>query len=256
MANVFPTSIQTTVYPSGKVSKITKQYDTGLGAGAPIFGNVVTEKDYDWGQGAPGALLRETDTTYQWQGNRAYLTAHLIDLPAGVIVKDGSGTRVAETDYTYDESQYLTTSNISTQHGPAPNPSPVRGTLTTVSHWLNTNNSFITSHSNWYDPGEAYQSIDPLGHTTTHSYDPAYVGAYSTQTCLPPTNGVNHCASGTYDFSTGVLTSLTNENATTQASGNTPGDSAHTSNYVYDFLWRITAAHAPPHPSNNNPLTA
>src|SRR5690349_22347067 len=33
-----PTSIQTTLYPSGKVNLVTKSYDTGLGAGAPIFG--------------------------------------------------------------------------------------------------------------------------------------------------------------------------------------------------------------------------
>src|SRR5258708_11575900 len=94
--------------------------------------------------------------------------------------------------------------------------------------------------------------IDPLGHTTTHSYDPAYAGAYSTQTCPPPTNGVTPCVSGTYDFNTGLLTSLTNENATAQASGNTPGDSAHTSNYAYDFMGRITSALAPPDPANSN----
>ena len=246
MGSVVPTSIQTTIYPSGKVSLVQKTYAPPPATGQPISGAVATEKVFDWGQGAPGALLRETDTTYQWQVNNAYLTAHLIDLPASVITKDGSGNRVAETDYTYDEPAYLTAANISTQHF-AP-PGPVRGNLTTVSHWLNTSNSWITSHTNWYDTGEAYQSIDPLGHITTHSYDPAYVGAYSTQTC----NTLNHCVSGTYDFTTGVLTSLTNENATSQASGNTPGDSAHTSTYVYDFLWRITSAQAPPDPANNN----
>ena len=56
--------------------------------------------------------------------------------------------------------------------------------------------------------------------------------------------------SGTYDFNTGVLTSLTNENATGQASGNTPGDAAHTSNYTYDYMFRITSAQAPPDPAN------
>jgi len=48
-----------------------------------------------------------------------------------------------------------------------------------------------------------------------------------------------------------VLTSLTNENATSQASGNTQGDSGHTSNYVTDFQWRITSAQAPPDPANS-----
>ncbi|HVG92512.1 MAG TPA: RHS repeat-associated core domain-containing protein, partial [Alphaproteobacteria bacterium] len=159
---------------------------------------------------------------------------------------------VAETDYAYDEPAYLTTPDpvIGTQHG-AP-PYSVRGNLTTVSRWLNTTSSFVPSHTKWYDTGEVNQSIDPLGHATTHSYDPFYKGAYGTQTCSPTTNGVAHCVSGTYDFNTGVLTSLTNENATGQASGNTQGDAAHTSNYITDFMWRITSAQAPPDPANSS----
>lgn len=47
------------------------------------------------------------------------------------------------------------------------------------------------------------------------------------------------------------MESLTNENATTQASGTTPGDSAHTSNYAYDTSWRLISAQEPPDPSNS-----
>src|SRR5437879_3958648 len=54
MGNVVPTSIKSTIFPSGKASLITKSYDSGLGADAPIFGNVVSEKMYDWGPGTPG----------------------------------------------------------------------------------------------------------------------------------------------------------------------------------------------------------
>ncbi|HEV3037570.1 MAG TPA: NucA/NucB deoxyribonuclease domain-containing protein [Candidatus Angelobacter sp.] len=250
LGNVVPTSIQTTIYPSGKVSLVTKTYDSWLGTNAPIFGNVISEKVYDWGPGVPGPLLRETDTSYAWQINGSYLAAHMLDLPASVIVKDGNGNRVAETDYTYDESQYLTTANIAIQHVAAHN--PARGNLTTVSHWLNPGNSFITNHTNWYDTGEVYQQIDALGNTTTHSYDPFYVGAYSTKTC----NALNQCVSGTYDFNTGLLTSFTNANATAQASGNQAGDAAHTTNYVYDLMERMTSATLPADPSGNHPQTS
>jgi RHS repeat-associated protein len=61
---------------------------------------------------------------------------------------------------------------------------------------------------------------------------------------------VAHCVSGTYDFNSGLLTSLSNENATTPANGYTPGDAAHTSNYSYDSMFRITSAQAPPDPAN------
>ncbi|HEY6349654.1 MAG TPA: hypothetical protein VI636_09615, partial [Candidatus Angelobacter sp.] len=255
--NVVPTSIQTTVYPSGKVSLVTKAYDTGLGSNKPIFGNVVTEKEYDWGQGAPGPLLRETDTTYEWQVNSAYLTAHMLDLPVSVAIRDGGGCAFAETDYAYDESAYLTSSGVSTQHGSAP--SSVRGNLTTVTRWLapagNCNprgGTAITSHTNWYDTGEVYQQINPLGHTTTHSYDSYYAGAYSTKTC----NALSQCVSGTYDYNTGSVSSFTDANGSYQASGNTPGDPNHTSYYSYDYMFRLTSALAQPDPTGNRPQTS
>jgi RHS repeat-associated protein len=249
---VLPITVKTTLYPGGKVSLIQKTYDTALTdptSGNTSYGVVVTEKEFDWGQGAPGALLRETDTSYAWQSDARYLSANLLELPASVVVRDGIGNRVAETDYAYDESQYLTAANITTQHIAPPN--AVRGNLTTVSRWLNPSNTMISSHTNWYDTGEVYQQIDPLGNTTTHSYDSAYAGAYSTQT----SDALGHVVSGTYDFNTGLLTSFTNANATTQASGNTPGDSAHTSNYVYDFMSRMTSATLPADAAGNHPQT-
>src|SRR6185437_15845493 len=255
--NVVPISIQTTVNPGGKVSLITKQYDGGYGPGTPTFGNVVQEKEYDSGQGAPGALLRETDTVYQWQKNSAYLTAHMVDLPASSIVvspnaaaniKTGcpltastSTSCMAETDYFYDEptTGYLVTPTpaITTQHvGP---PSGVRGNQTTVSHWLSSTGSFVSSHTKWLDTGEPHEKLDPLGHATDITYDSAYVGAYVTQTCSPQTGTVTHCVNGTYELNTGVLTSLTDENS-------------QTSNYGYDYMFHLSSAQAPADPANGN----
>src|SRR5579872_337030 len=257
--NVVPTSV-TTKLPNGKVSQVTWQHDAGIPgtaqvpSGVSTFGNVTVEKVYDYGKNAPGPLLRETDTTYVWQSNNNYLNAGLLDLPASVIIKDSNGNRVAETDYVYDEPAYLTAYTGTLPqgtHGAAPG-GTVRGNLTTVSKWLNTSSSPVVSHSNWYDTGEVYQQIDPLGNTTTHSYDPAYAGAYSTKTC----NALSQCVSGTYDFDTGLLTSFTNVNASQQANGNTPGDANHTWNYTYnDPLERLTQAQAPPDASKNRPTT-
>jgi RHS repeat-associated protein len=257
LGNVFATDITTTVYPSGKVSKVHRVPD---GNQPTIFGNVVQQLEYDWGQGSPGPLVRETDTTYKWQVNGAYLTANMPDLPASVILKDGSGCSLSQTDSAYDDPAYLTNyAGIlpTGTHGAAPNPSPVRGNLTAVTKWLAPASSCnpkggtaIVSHTNWYDTGEVNKQIDALGNTTTHSYDQAYAGGYVTQTCSPSTNGVSHCVSGTYDFNTGLLTSFTDENATQQASGNTQGDSAHTTTYGYDLMFRVTSATLPPDPSN------
>src|SRR5262249_26286452 len=162
--------------------------------------------------------------------------------------------RRSQTVFGYDDPSRLYASNISTQHnGP---PGPVRGNLTSAAHWLNssgcnpqTPGSCPTTYSNWYDTGQPYQMIDPLGHIITHSYDPYYAGAYLTKTC----NALNQCVSGTYDFNTGLLTSFTDANGSYAASGNTQGDPAHTSNYSYDSMQRMTQAQLPPDPANHRP---
>src|SRR6185437_7928312 len=256
LATVLPNSIQTTVYPSGKVNLVQKSYDAALTdphSGTTSYGKVITEKQYDWGQGSPGPLLRQVDTTYKWQLDSAYLTAHMLDLPATVIVKDGTGCAQSETDYAYDEPTYLSDSQISTQH--ISPPAGRRGNLTTVTRWLApsgscspTSGTAVVNHTNWYDTGEVHQQIDALGRNTTYTYDPVYVGAFPTQTCSPQTGTVTHCVSGTYDFTTGLLTSFTNQNATTPASGNTSGDAAHTTFYAYDLMSRLTSATFPPDP--------
>src|SRR5205823_13407921 len=46
-----------------------------------------------------------------------------------------------------------------------------------------------------------------------------------------------------------------NANAATPASGNTPGDAAHTSNFTYDSMWRLVWAIAPADPVGNYPQT-
>jgi RHS repeat-associated protein len=249
---VFP--IRTTTTWAGGLTKksetdyccgFTWTYEDGSSTFNAINGLPSDARDYDWGQGAPGALLRESTTAYlAFQSNgQSYQSVNLLDRVSSKVTYDGSANRMAETDYGYDDPNRLASSGISTQHV---TPAGVRGNQTSASRWLNTTNSSVTNYTNWFDTGEVYQHVDPLGNTTTHSYDPAYVGGYSTKTC----NALSQCVSGTYDFATGLLTSLTNENATTQASGNTPGDSAHTTAYAYDSLDRITSSKAPPDPTN------
>ena len=203
-ADVVPDIITTTL-PGGKVSQVVRQYDAG-NTTMTTYGNVTDEKVYDYGSSPHGGLLRETVTTYEWQIDSAYLDAGFLNLPASVVIKDGAGCSMAETDYTYDEPGYLTTypgTLPAGTHGAAPG-GTVRGNLTTVTKWAAPTSSCnpksgtaIISHTKWYDTGVPYQTFDPLGHTTTYSYDPVYAGAFVTQTCAPSTGGVSHCVSGT-----------------------------------------------------------
>ncbi|PYP91962.1 MAG: hypothetical protein DMG65_05850, partial [Candidatus Angelobacter sp. Gp1-AA117] len=260
VANPMPTDITTTLYPSGKVNLVHKDYDPGPANGGS-YGNVTAEKIYDWGPGRPGPLLRETDTVYKWQQDTTggYQNAHLIDLPFSVSVKDGSGCVLSQTEFAYDETAVVPSGLGSAQQVSAP-PSSLRGNQTSVKKYLwnlatgscaaAPGQPSIISHATWYDTGELYQQSDPLGHTTTHSYDPGYWGGYSTKTC----NALKQCVSGTYDFNTGLLTSFTDANGSSQASGTTPGDPAHTTTYQYnDPRDRLTLAQLPADNNGSHP---
>ena len=236
-ANVVPTVITTTM-ANGKVTQVQKDYASD--SPGFIYGNVTEERDYDYGQGSPGPLLRKSRTSLLWQNNPAYYNLGMLDLPASTLVQDGGGNQVAYTTYNYDQTG-LAASGITTQHDASPPTGSSRGNLTSVSHWLNTTNGWITSTTSYFDTGTVYQSTDPRGYTTTFSHDPAFAGAYVTQTQMPDTasSGAHHITQAWYDFNTGLKSSATDENNQTTA-------------YSYDNMWRLTSVIGPPDPNNGN----
>src|SRR5260370_10691823 len=190
-ATVIPVSIQTTL--GGKVNKRTIAYDAGFtyfdsrGNHWMPYGSVMSVTDYDYGSGSPGSVLRQTNTTYSWQsGSHAptYLSENILRLPVSVIVTDGTNT-CAETDYTYDDSARLFSSNITTQHQAAPG--TLRGHLSSTTRKVsatpcqaNATWTSLTSYTNMYDTHEIYQTIDPRSDTTRYGYSSTYAGALAT----------------------------------------------------------------------------
>lgn len=235
--NVLPTRV-TTTWPNNKITKVEKDYDSQLslvfnGFFTESFGNVTEMREYDYGTGVPGALLRKTDYTYLAFTNSSYRTANMIDRVASVTVYNGSGTQVSQTTYGYDEGT-LSASGVTTNHVSLPT-GTLRGNQTSVHRWLNTTGGTLNTTTAFYDTGMPYQVTDPGGHVTTLAYSSANAGAYVTQTTMPTTNSPNnsaHVISGTYDFNTGLLASFTDQNS-------------QTTNYNYDPLWRISSANFP-----------
>jgi YD repeat-containing protein len=216
--NHLPLSV-TTTWPNGQISKVTTTYDPGVitdvrnynlttqkWTNVPnvvIYGVPILKQEYDFGASTP---TRQTLTTYEWQEKGAYGAANLLTLPASVVTEDGTGNRVAETDYAYDESAYLTASGITLQASP-PNGS-TRGNPTSITEWLN-NGASPVSHTNWYDTGEVYKQIDPLNHTTTFNYSATYSGSLPTTV----TNPLDQTSTYVYDFNVGKVTSITDPNS-------------------------------------------
>jgi len=211
-----------------------------------LLGNVVATRDYDYGQGAPGALLRTTTNTYAWQSPNpnysTYLTDNFLDLAASVQVKDGGGTQQAYTTYGYDEySTYpLQSSGITMQHDSSPPNGSIRGNQTSVHRWLNSgtftcpgggsggSGGSVVSNTIYYDTGKVYSASDPCSHTTSYQYSSTYYGAYPTTV----TNPKNQPTTNVYDFNIGLLTSTTDPNQVTET-------------YSYDSMSRLSLANHP-----------
>ena len=138
--------------------------------------------DYDFSN----TLTRSTVNRYLWQDNPPYLPINFVSQKSSVTIKDGAGSQVAQTTYGYDDVSRIFSYGNAVGQVAAPAGS-ARGNLNYVSRWLNTTNSMVTTTTNVYDTGEAYQTIDPLGNVTTFSYSTSFYGAYLTQTNLPDT---------------------------------------------------------------------
>ncbi|HEY5027837.1 MAG TPA: hypothetical protein VIK39_05465, partial [Candidatus Angelobacter sp.] len=187
--NIVPSQVTTTV--GGKTTRIVNTSDTGntvtqnylLQAPAAIpvvFGGLMQKDEYDFSN----SLVRSTVHHYLWQDNATYKTNNFISLPASSTAKDGAGSQIAQTTYTYDQGTPASSGIGTPTHVAPPAGATIRGNLTAISHWLNTTNTLIPSTATYFDTGMKATSADPLTRTTSYSYLPAFFGAYLTQTNL------------------------------------------------------------------------
>jgi len=233
--NVVPVQA-TTSSPGGQTSKLVNTYDGGGSDpnGDPyVLGRLLQKDEYDYSN----TLVRSTLNHYVWQDNAIYKNNNLLSLVASATIKDGSGNQLSHTDYYYDQTAVIS-SGIATGLVASPGAN-IRGHVTSVSRWLNTANSFISSSATYFNTGAKASSTDPLGHITSYTYSSTFTGAYLTQTNLPDTQMpdmgaavVHHVISGNYDFNTGLLTSFSDENGQTYS-------------YQYDNMLRLTQGNHP-----------
>ena len=223
---------ETLTWPSGSGTlskKVEYCYDN--------YSNVTAAKEWDYQPNGNFAAApdRETDNVYRTDPtiDANFINANLIRLLKTSTTLNSAGTQVAQSSFGYDETAFQP-SAISTHHV---TPATSLGNQTSTTKWLNTTGGSVTSTTKWFDTGEVYQSIDPLLHTTTLSYDSAFSGAYLTKSCnaLSPAQ----CSYNGYDFNTGLRTS------TTDINGSQAGDPAHTTNYTFDALPRPLCTNLP-----------
>jgi YD repeat-containing protein len=114
---------------------------------------------------------------------------------------------VAKTQNVYDGTALANTNASGNCQSPSGAPNhdycafgtgnTLRGNLTAVKHWRNTDNTWLVTNIAYDDLGNPISSTDPGGHTTTVSYSDSWSGA----SCIPP--NVN-----TYAFPTEIKNAL------------------------------------------------
>jgi RHS repeat-associated protein len=253
VANVRPISVTTTL-DDGEVTQIQTDYETFTFGSGPVYTatrmNPTEKREYAFGNGAPGALLRKTDYTYLHNSNSAYLNLNIVDRPASIITYDGSSNPVAQTTYEYDVYNHsgLPTmgSSGAVQHDAARGTSyTTRGNPTGVSKWVNTTSSWLTTNNQFDDAGNIIATKDPRGNVTNFDYTDSWVSIAGTtggSACAPSgqgkayltkiTNALNQVTTSSYYSCTGALGSTTDPNNLTTW-------------YVYDMFNRAVQAHKP-----------
>ncbi len=264
-SDIYEMSCQSTTLPTGPISRTDYSYGAG---------HVLTDKkEWDWGQ-APvcgstptGTPARETVTAFQSFADTPIYTngPSIFDKPSSVIVY-GEGTpsgqtRVAETDYTYDQNPVASASAVQhdeTNYGPSS--TAPRGNLTTIAKQCFPNcvqnpdaYTAATTTYSYYETGQVYTATTPCGNATcdsmyygtnkftTYAYTDSYTSCSGS---APPSGNTN-----------AYLTQVTNEKGFTtsycygyndgQVRGSTDENGQPTLYKYSDLLDRLTNINYP-----------
>jgi RHS repeat-associated protein len=250
LVNIRPIRVTTTL-DNGLVTKTETDYETfSLNGITATRLNPTETREYAYGNGAPGALLRRTDYTYLHNNNSTYATLNIVNRPASVIVYDGSGNIASQTTYEYDVYNHSGLPSMAAsgavQHDSARSTSyTARGNRTATSRWRNTDGVWLTGLSQYDDAGSIIASKDPGGNLTQFDYTDSWISITGTtggNACAPAgqgkafptriTNALSQATTHTYYSCTGALGSTTDPNNLTSWN-------------VYDLLGRTVQAHAP-----------
>ena len=220
-------------------------------------GNVTEMREYDWGSGSPGPLVRRTKYTYLHNSNSNYLTYHIVDkvltqtICNGVVSCSGNGDQAAQTQYEYDN--YVAGDNpmqgtaAAAEHDYTNYSTNFiyRGNATRLKRWRNTDSALLTTTYEYDDLGNIRFIKDPLGHTTTFDYTDSFANG----SCLPPSgqNGQAYVSTVTNPLSQQIR--VVRYPCTSLVQGHKDQNDINAgragTTYSYDWMGRVTAKNFP-----------
>lgn len=190
------TKVVTTLNDSGQVSESDFTYDSN--------GNITDQKDYDFGSGTTGSLLREVITNYV-----APTSNHIINLVHNIQVKDGGGALKSNTDFAYDTTTLTTLTGVAHNNdvGSAP-----RGNLTSITRYptATSTTGTITRNFSYDSAGNLVRADLDCCNQKTWTYTSTYQFAYPESVTRGSTTTLT--TSATYNFDTGAIATATDEN--------------------------------------------
>ena len=175
------------------------------------FGLLTEQDDYDYGNGAPGPLIRKQLITYASLGN------NILNQPSEIQVEDGSNNVVAQTNTNYDEVSVVATSGTP-QHIAI---SGARGNPTSVVYTVAGTTTLKKSFT-YFDTGNVQTATDVNGAQTTYTYG-ACGNSFPTTVSEP----LSLSQSIAWNCTGGVETSATDENSQTVSTA-----------YTDAYFWR------------------
>ncbi len=219
-ANNTPAST-TVILESNLQSKTETTFDT--------YGRMTQLKEYAWGSGAPGGLVRTTDMSYQHS---------ILDRVTQVLVKDSAGTVKSRTDTVYDEVTY---SNVACPAGALQHDDTnfgcsfyARGNPTTITTYVNaaSQGGPVAKHFyyDWF--GNLRKADVNCCQQKEWSYSSTTEYAFPNSVTDGSPGGAQLTTSFTYNASTGQPTTTTDPNN-------------KTTSFSYDSLKRLTTVTRP-----------
>ncbi len=220
---------------------------------------VVTTSEYDYGTGAHGALLRQTNTTLMavnpFNGqNYTTLPVHILGRKLSDVVQDGNQNTVAQTQYEYDNyssspPHAAITASGATQHDSTYSTGyTTRGNVTATTRLLNTTSNWLPTTNTYDDAGNILSSTDPRSNTTNFSYADNFTDGVNhsaiasvTKTTYPVTNGVSHVERKQYYFNTGLAAASCRQNfpSATNCTNSATIPQPDYATFTYDSLGRL-----------------
>lgn len=174
-------AVTTTLADTNQVAQETFAYDQ--------YNNQTDASEYDYGSGAPGALLRSSHSTYLTTNavNSVDYTAtsiHIRDLPSQSSVYDGAGTEKVRVTYEYDNYSTSTNhagllgrTNISALDSAYSTSYATRGNATGITRYLLSGGSItgsVSTYSQYDIAGNVIKAIDGRGYVTELFYDDCF----------------------------------------------------------------------------------